>query len=459
MEGLGIALSEQDSHKEQSNEKRVPIDLVYRTPLHRANLAATRTPGIRRFRDYLKARRAERAQQRVLKPEEVRRSPSTRAQRAKEKRELRHQIRARERVRITRQEFVRERAGRRVALNNVMKLFLVRAFARWTGIVLGFLVVVHLMGDSVTLIGRLNRRETNLLHLPELLWWKLPLAIENVLPFAIVAGITLACSEMQNQRAVVVLRATGISIRQLATVAGAFAFCVGLLATLVLSPWHAAATQQDKFLSRNLSRLDALPPIDFDNLWIRTVGSDAYAVVRVGSWSPSTTTITDITTFTYFSQDQEGSDATGGTINVQHRPSRTLEGESGRQVAQALASSAARPENVGFWQLPQVVVNRSDLGLDTNEYRLKWQQLLSLPLLFAALGLLGAGLVLRLGSRITSRRPIVLAIILGLVVLFVRKYFALQASLHQLPHEIAVFFPIVLCFLLASFMLLGRDRA
>ncbi len=440
-------MNEQDFHKEQSNEKRVPIDQVYRTP---------HLPGIWRFRDYLQARRAE---QRALKPDEARSSTLARAQRAKEKRELRHQIQARERVRIARQEFVRERAVRPIALNNVMKLFLVRAFARWTGIVLGFLVVVHLMGDSVTLIGRLNRRETSLLHLPELLWWKLPLAIENVLPFAIVAGITLACSEMQNQRAVVVLRATGISIRQLATVAGAFAFCVGLLATFVLSPWHASATQQDKFLSRNLSRLDALPPIDFDNLWIRAVGSDAYAVVRVGGWSPNTSTITDITTFTYFSQGQGGNDATGGMINVQHRPSRTLEGESGRQVADALASSAVRPDNVGFWQLPQVVVNRSDLGLDTNEYRLKWQQLIALPLLFAALGLLGAGLVLRLGSRITSRRPIVLAIILGLVILFVRKYFALQASLHQLPHEIAVFFPIVLCFLLASFMLLGRDRA
>ena len=234
-------------------------------------------------------------------------------------------------------------------------------------------------------------------------------------------------------------------------VACVFSFMVGAFETAVLSPIYATAFQNDSFYNHHLRSLHDLPPKQYSNIWLRNIEGDQQSVVRVGGWQPSTGQMLDVKTFTVENKSK--------AVTVETDPVILIGGPTGLQTIRVLESSVALVETVGFWRLSRVLVQRDQLGLDTKAYQLKWQTLLFQPLLLGGLGLLGAGLVLRLGSRVSSRKPMVMAVMLGLLILFLRKYLELQATLHGLPHTVAVIFPVIFCFLLACYMLLAPDRA
>ena len=65
-------------------------------------------------------------------------------------------------------------------------------------------------------------------------------------------------------------------------------------------------------------------------------------------------------------------------------------------VPEELLNEFASPSTIGFWTLPAFIKQTQNAGLDTTRYKMRYQSLLALPVLFVAMGLIGAIVCLRL---------------------------------------------------------------
>ena len=64
--------------------------------------------------------------------------------------------------------------------------------------------------------------------------------------------------------------------------------------------------------------------------------------------------------------------------------------------AEAAMESLASPEAIAFWRLPAAIRLTEQAGFSASGYRLRFQQLLATPVLFAAMTILAAAFSLRL---------------------------------------------------------------
>jgi lipopolysaccharide export system permease protein len=64
-------------------------------------------------------------------------------------------------------------------------------------------------------------------------------------------------------------------------------------------------------------------------------------------------------------------------------------------TAEHIQDSFAPPETIGFWKLPGFIALLEESGFSSNRHRLHWLRLLSQPVVFVAMVLIGAAFSMR----------------------------------------------------------------
>jgi lipopolysaccharide export system permease protein len=113
----------------------------------------------------------------------------------------------------------------------------------------------------------------------------------------------------------------------------------------------------------------------------------------------------------------------------------------------------ARPQSTPFWSLPGQISRIEDAGFSSTAYRLRLQQLLATPLMFAAMSILAAAFSLRLMRLGDLARMAVAAVVLGFAFFFLNQFSAAMGSAEVVPPFLAAWLPAVLT-ALAAFTLL-----
>jgi lipopolysaccharide export system permease protein len=123
------------------------------------------------------------------------------------------------------------------------------------------------------------------------------------------------------------------------------------------------------------------------------------------------------------------------------------------QVVQSFVS----PESVPFWSLPRVVQDTEDAGLDAVGYRLRFQSLLALPLLLAAMVLIAAAFSLKL-SRMGGVGILVLGGVgAGFVLYVATKLISDLGGAGVLSAPVAAWTPAIVANMLGALTLLNRE--
>jgi len=118
----------------------------------------------------------------------------------------------------------------------------------------------------------------------------------------------------------------------------------------------------------------------------------------------------------------------------------------------AMEKFAAR-DTVGFWALPETVQHAKSAGFSSAPYRLRYQQLLATPLLFAAMSILAAAFSLRL-MRLGGVAGLAGAgVALGFVLFFFDDLCGTLGSTEVIPTVVAAWTPPIIA-LLAGITLL-----
>ena len=345
--------------------------------------------------------------------------------------------------------------------------------ARSLGIALGVIAALIMLIDFVE-ISRGVGSDVDLsgVRILGLMLLKSPQVIIQLLPFVFLFGTLAAFVGLNRRSELIAMRAAGVSAWRFVLPAAGAALMFGVITVAALGPLAASA---DGLFQRERARLsgsaagaEARPTV-----WIREGDDTRQMVIRAERQDRANARLLDVTFFIY-TNDAEGMrtfseriDADSASLsNGSWRLVNAIGAEIGQRAVRyatldlpsSLADEEAferfaRPQATSFWSLPAQINRVEAAGFSSTAYRLRLQQLLATPLMFAAMSILAAAFSLRLMRLGDLARMSVAAVVLGFAFFFVNQAASAFGSAEVIPPWLAAWLPPLLT-ALAAFTLL-----
>ena len=345
--------------------------------------------------------------------------------------------------------------------------------ARSLGIALGVIAALIMLIDFVE-ISRGVGSDVDLsgARIFGLMLLKSPQVIIQLLPFVFLFGTLAAFVGLNRRSELIAMRAAGVSAWRFVLPAAGAALLFGLVTVTALGPLAASA---DGLFQRERTRLSGsaagveAPP----TVWIREGDDTRQMVIRAERQDRSDARLLDVTFFIYtndaegmrtFSEriDADSASLSNGSWRLVNAVGAEIGQRAVRYATLDLPSSLAdeeaferfaRPQATSFWSLPAQIDRIEAAGFSSTAYRLRLQQLLATPLMFAAMSILAAAFSLRLMRLGDLARMSVAAVVLGFAFFFVNQAASAFGSAEVIPPWLAAWLPPLLT-ALAAFTLL-----
>jgi lipopolysaccharide export system permease protein len=296
---------------------------------------------------------------------------------------------------------------------------------------------------------------------------KSPSVIQVLLPFVFLAGGIGAYVGLNRQSELVAMRAAGVSAWRFVLPSAFAAFLLGALAVGALNPISAAlAARFEVERARMMENYLGDVPKD---IWLRQGDERTQMVIHAKARDTvaGQVRLRGVSIFVYqkneagqpeFKRRLEAAEATLRPGFWDLRDVREASaGESSVRsdslsIRSTLDSEAAverfaSPEAIAFWRLPAAIHATEQAGFSASGYRLRFQQLLATPLLFAAMSILAASFSLRL-ARLGGLAGLAGAGVgLGFVVFFFNQFSGALGRADIIPLFAAAWAPAVVALL------------
>lgn len=245
---------------------------------------------------------------------------------------------------------------------------------------------------------------------------KLPLLLQDTLPFIVLFGVLWTFFRLNRRSELIVMRASGVSAWRIMAPAIVLAALIGAAGSAGLNP--LGATSNAMFESRRAALFDdsARGPTRAARTWLREVQGDGFVLIATEQMEGDRLILPVFRYYAYGGTDNrtplldrlveaDHADLAGGFWQlsgaIEYRPEAastalgdvSLPTTTGRE---ALFERARSATGVSFWRLPDVIVSAREAGLSTRVYELRWFNLLAQPLLLAAAALMAVAATLRL---------------------------------------------------------------
>ena len=345
--------------------------------------------------------------------------------------------------------------------------------ARSLGIALGVIAALIMLIDFVE-ISRGVGSDVDLsgARIFGLMLLKSPQVIIQLLPFVFLFGTLAAFVGLNRRSELIAMRAAGVSAWRFVLPAAGAALVFGLITVSALGPLAASADglfQRERTrLSGSAAGVEAVPTV-----WIREGDDTRQMVIRAERQDRSSARLLDVTFFIYtngaegmrtFSEriDADSASLSNGSWRLVNAVGAEIGQRAVRYATLDLPSSLAdeeaferfaRPQATSFWSLPAQIDRIEAAGFSSTAYRLRLQQLLATPLMFAAMSILAAAFSLRLMRLGDLARMSVAAVVLGVAFFFVNQAASAFGSAEVIPPWLAAWLPPLLT-ALAAFTLL-----
>ena len=306
---------------------------------------------------------------------------------------------------------------------------------------------------------------------------KSPQVILQLLPFVFLFGTLAAFVGLNRRSELIAMRAAGVSAWRFVLPAAGAALVFGVITVTALGPLAASA---DGLYQRERARLSgSATGADAEQaVWIREGDDARQIVIRAARQDRARAQLLDVTFFIYTNDEHgrrtfsERIDAASVTLaNGSWRLVDAVGAQAGQRAVRysslSLPSSLAdeeaferfaRPQSTPFWSLPVQIARVEAAGFSSTAYRLRLQQQLATPLMFAAMSILAAAFSLRLMRLGDLARMSAAAVVLGFGFFFVNQAASAFGSAEVIPPWLAAWLPPLLT-ALAAFTLLFYTEA
>lgn len=345
--------------------------------------------------------------------------------------------------------------------------------ARSLGIALGVIAALIMLIDFVE-ISRGVGSDVDLsgARILGLMLLKSPQVIIQLLPFVFLFGTLAAFVGLNRRSELIAMRAAGVSAWRFVLPAAGAALVLGIITVTALGPLAASA---DGLFQRERARLSgsAVGADAERSIWIREGDDTRQMVVRAERQDRANARLLDVTFFIYtndsdgmrtFSEriDADSASLSNGSWRLVNAVGAEIGQRAVRYATLDLPSSLAdeeaferfaRPQATSFWSLQAQIRRVEAAGFSSTAYRLRLQQLLATPLMFAAMSILAAAFSLRLMRLGDLAKMSVAAVVLGFGFFFVNQAASAFGSAEVIPPGLAAWLPPILT-ALAAFTLL-----
>ena len=359
-------------------------------------------------------------------------------------------------------------------------------------LLLGLLSVAYLF-DTVELIRRANKQPGVTIPLVlEMSFLKLPEVGQILFPFAILFSAMFTFWQLSQRSELVVVRASGFSVWQFLLPVLTVAVFIGILQMSVINPLGALFISRFEVLERNyLSRQENQIAVFKEGLWLRqgkmleTENSQTektseeidytkgYMILHAPRIEQPGWILKDVTVLYFANNDRfyQRVDATQATlekglwqfrdVEIYREGQDPLSQESFALptllTIEDIEESFSSPESMSFWALPGYINTLEQTGFDATKLRVHYQNLLSQPLLFAAMVLLAATVSLRPPRFRGGFILIIAGVFIGFVVFFLSSFLQALGASGQIPIALAAWSPALICFLLGLSIVMSLE--
>jgi lipopolysaccharide export system permease protein len=354
-----------------------------------------------------------------------------------------------------------------IGVGRLERYVLTRAFAA-VGAALLVITTVIMLIQFVDLSRQVGVRADA--GAPEILGLTLlraPSLVQVMLPFVFLFGGIGAYVGMNRRSELVAMRAAGISAWRFILPFAAAAFLTGVVTVVAINP--LASMLNGRFELERGRLMENYLGDQPKDIWLRQ--GDEYSQIVIHAHGRDTRTgvvrLHDVTLFVYdktadgrpqFRRRLEAGEAT--LMPGFWRLKDVREAAAGQSSvrsdslsirstldAEAALQRFTSPDAIAFWRLPQAIKLTEDAGFSADSYRLRFQQLLATPVLFAAMALLAAAFSLRL-ARLGGLAGLAGAgVALGFVIFFFNQFAGALAKGGVIPLFAAAWVPAVVALL------------
>ena len=320
------------------------------------------------------------------------------------------------------------------------------------------IVLVNIVELSRTLGSRIDLPFLEVLALTTL---KSPTVILQLLPFVFLFGVMAAFITLNRASELVAMRAAGVSAWRFVLPAAAAAFVMGLITVTFLNP--AASALNSHFEDRRAALAGGPTRSSGQDIWLRQGDDGEQIVIHAKSHETVRETVR-LYGVSLFIQRVDPSGALDFSRRIE--ASRAVLSDGSWRLAdvrEALPGAASirseqlvipslldhrsamekltAPGSVAFWRLPKTIRVTELAGYSAVAYRLRLQQLLATPLLFAAMAVLAAAFSLRL-MRLGHWAGLAgIGVAIGFVVFFAGQFCAGLSRTEVIPPFMAAWTP------------------
>ncbi|HTM79540.1 LPS export ABC transporter permease LptG [Asticcacaulis sp.] len=352
----------------------------------------------------------------------------------------------------------------------------ISAFVSALMIVAALIFLIEYVGISKTLGAK---ADVSGLSVIGLMLEKSPGSILVLLPFAFLFGALFAFVNLNRRSELIAMRAAGVSAWRFVMPAAIMAFAFGLLTIGLLNPIASLLNDHYERVTARLDQADAPPQGPANGaIYLRQGDGKQQIVIRAASQDNIIGHLKGVTFWIYdidaketpvFRKRIDAQEATlrPGYWQLRNAQEATVTGPPTAPYdvltmpsnldPQKAFKKYASTQSVPFWRLPGLIHQNRISGFSTALYELKLHQLLSTPLMFAAMTALGAVFSLRLMRLGGVTGLVISGISLGFVIFFVNQLFSSMGKAGVIPIFMAGWSPAILAMLVATTLIVYTE--
>ncbi len=361
-----------------------------------------------------------------------------------------------------------------------LSFYIARKFAGMVARVFLVFFGIMLLIDMLDQLRRFSDPAISLGQATELALMNVPSTLYRILPLILILSAIAMFLGLARSSELVVVRAAGRSGLRFLMTPVAVALVLGGLAVAVFNPLVAATSKRyDLLYTEFANGTGRTLSISEDGLWLRQGGDLGQTVIHALRANLDGTELYDVT-FLSFDQAgilqrrieaaraglEPGSWVLSGAKQWDLRATNPEAGAAAQtgdlQVPSDLTREAIRdsfgtPSAIPIWDLPGYIQGLERAGFSARSHQVWLQMELAQPLLLAAMVLLAAGFTMR-HTRFGGTGPmILLALMAGFSVFFLRNFAQVLGDNGQIPIAMAAWAPPLAAMLFALGLLLHLE--
>lgn len=310
---------------------------------------------------------------------------------------------------------------------------------------------------------------------------RVPRTFYQIMPLLMILSSMGLFLAMARSSELVVIRAAGRSAKRMLAEPLVAVLIFGALVVALLNPIAAAATRIYQAQLQTLENPEMVAQISISDsaLWLRQGDALGQTVIRAEGVEADGLTFTTVS-FLVFDRESgapvmrieaESGRLEPGSWQLNNAKQWNLDDLNPEQSARRypvvaldtdltparIRDSLARSGTISVWAMPAFIRAMDRAGLSTRDHRAQFQAELAMPLLMAAMMLIGAVLSLQHSRTGGASQRILITVLAGFALFFLRNFAQVLGENGQIPVALAIWTPPVASMLLAFGVLLHLE--